>query len=567
MKSVGAKHQQGMALLALLAAILLAASWMLVSRLNAESAVMTAVNRTRNAEVLIRARQALIGYVALQAVQSGEKDPGRLPCPEAPGNFGSSTNEGIAAGNCTLPAVGRLPWRTLGLDKLVDAAGEPLWYVVSPGWALLPPGTPATLTINSNTAGQLTVDSVNNDSVTLIIAPGPAFTVAAAGACSAWTQNRPSSGTPDIRNYLECENAAGATFVTTGPSDSFNDQVIRITVADVMPAIEAAIANRIEREIAPQIKSMYAANWGLSGINPLFPYPAPFPSGAINPDISDYQGTSTATAGLLPVTSISCTGDPRCSTTFVAWNQTVTPTIVQTSGAGSLVSGQTNCSFLSATQARCTGKYHNGDVTVSMTTRASNVAMALRQLDATKVTSEYQPSVWVSVTPSASGSFSGIDGSANIAATATFPSGSGAQDFRVTMDITMIADHPVIDSTNGTYGWFVRNQWHRLLYYKPAVGAATGHTAGFLPTPSCTDSGVNPTCITVANVTPAGKQRAILILAGRSINGSSRPSTVLADYLEFGNATAAFERQSVNGNTALAVNKRINDRIVVIDSN
>jgi len=64
MKRRVAKRQQGMALLVLLAAILLAGSWMLVSRLNAESGMISAVNRSRNAEVLIRARQALIGYVA-----------------------------------------------------------------------------------------------------------------------------------------------------------------------------------------------------------------------------------------------------------------------------------------------------------------------------------------------------------------------------------------------------------------------------------------------------------------------------------------------------------------------
>lgn len=59
---------------------------------------------------------------------------------------------------------------------------------------------------------------------------------------------------------VECENAtspADATFVSTGPSTSFNDQVVRITVADIMPAIEAAIASRVEREIVPILKRVY----------------------------------------------------------------------------------------------------------------------------------------------------------------------------------------------------------------------------------------------------------------------------------------------------------------------
>ena len=36
------------------------------------------------------------------------------------------------------------------------------------------------------------------------------------------------------------------------------------------------------------------------------------------------------------------------------------------------------------------------------------------------------------------------------------------------------------------------------------------------------------------------------MLAGRSINGNSRPSGNLADYLEFGNNTGNFERQSIS---------------------
>ena len=50
-------------------------------------------------------------------------------------------------------------------------------------------------------------------------------------------------------------------------------------------------------------------------------------------------------------------------------------------------------------------------------------------------------------------------------------------------------------------------------------------------------------CITVANLAPSGRQRAILILAGASTNGAVRPTASLADYLEFGNATGNFERR------------------------
>jgi hypothetical protein len=114
MNPINAKRERGAALLALVAAILLAASWLLVSRLNAESAVMTAVNRTRNAEVLNRAKLALIGYVTQQAATSGERNPGRLPCPEA---VNSITQRRFSAINrpARQPRVARstTSWRTL----------------------------------------------------------------------------------------------------------------------------------------------------------------------------------------------------------------------------------------------------------------------------------------------------------------------------------------------------------------------------------------------------------------------------------------------------------------------
>ncbi len=581
-----ARRQRGAVLLAMLAVVALGGSWYLVSRLNAERGSIEALRKQRNAEVLNRAKQALIGYVAAQAANSGEDNPGALPCPEAAGYFDNPSREGQTASSCTLPKVGLFPWRTIGTEKLVDAAGEPLWYVVSPGWAF----TSGNTNINSNTLGQLTVDGTPNDAVALIIAPGPAFSVPAATGCAARNQVRPTTGTPDWRNYLECENATyptpDATFMTTGPSRSFNDQVIRVTVADIIPGIEAAIAKRIEREIVPQLRAVYGTStWGLSSTNPLFPYPAPFSKP--NPGTSNYQGASGTPAGLLPVTSVSCTGDPRCSTSFVAWNQTIPPSVTITGGSGTLLPG-TTCNFISGgTQARCFGRYNATspvELTLTMTARAGNVAMAFRQLNASQVTaeylragwdseylragwdseyfragwdSEYLRASWNSITASASGSFVS-DGSANIKATATLPNFADPsinfriRIFRITMNISMLADHPIIDSSNPTYGWFMRNEWHRLLYYAVARGFTTDVIAAAPQPPACPTSTTvpplypfNSSCLSVANVTPANSQRAILILAGRSLNGSSRPSPFPADYFEFGNRTGNYERRTV----------------------
>ncbi|MDW8467836.1 MAG: hypothetical protein RML56_01285 [Burkholderiales bacterium] len=201
-----ASVQVGAALLVLVAVIGLASSWMLVSRLNAESANLETVRRQRNAEVLNRAKQALIGYVAAQAAKTFEDDPGRLPCPEAAAFFGDAEYEGQSSPYCTaggIPAVGRFPWRTVGTEKLVDASGEPLWYVVASGWAK--PSSTAHTVINSNCTadptlacygGQLTVDGAPRAAVALIIAPGPAIAVAAdsAAGCAAHNQARSTAG-------------------------------------------------------------------------------------------------------------------------------------------------------------------------------------------------------------------------------------------------------------------------------------------------------------------------------------------------------------------------------------
>ncbi len=165
-------RQSGIALLALLGVLALGATAVFVTRLNANSAQFDLVRKQRNAEVLQRAKSALVGYIASQAAMTAENDPGAFPCPEPSGYFGDPTYEGRTLGFCTTPAVGRFPWKTIGTEKLVDADGEPLWYVVGANWAR--PSSTGHTAINSDSAGQLTVDGVANAAVALIIAPGAA---------------------------------------------------------------------------------------------------------------------------------------------------------------------------------------------------------------------------------------------------------------------------------------------------------------------------------------------------------------------------------------------------------
>ena len=561
------RKQSGAALLIMLAVLVLGVSWFAVSRL-AAGANFTAAARARNADVLGQAKLALIGYVAQRAARSGENNPGRLPCPEAPGSAGGP-NEGVAAGNCTLPAVGRFPWRTLGIDKLVDAAAEPLWYAVSPGWALVPPGT-SPLTIHSNSIGQLNVDGEPNAAVALLIAPGPAFSVPTSPGCAARVQSR-SALPPNVRDYLECENAsapADANFASRGPAGSFNDHVVKVTPADLLPAIEAAIADRIEREIVPLLKSVYAsAAWGASAANPVFPYAAPFS----DPATSNYQGAAGTFRGLLPFTfSEGCdpATDPRCSTTLVNWNATSAyapvVTVTGVSSAGHV------CSFMNAATIQCTGSFvaASPSVQLRLGATANGVAMALRQFDPGKITMrtrELPLSAWQPAAAAPTGQFNGSDSTVTIAAVATIPAVPAASyAFEVTAESGAFADHPLLDaSTASSTGWFVRNQWYRLTYY----AIAPPHAASAAAPRACTATPL--TCLDVANVAPARKQRAILILAGRAITGQARPSANVTDFLEFGNAVdpGAFERQPVSTAIAPTLKKPFNDRIVVVDAN
>ncbi len=656
-------------MLAIVSLIVLMSAYLLVKQLNA-SAGRTADSRNHNAKVLNQAKQALIGWLAINAAGT-DNNPGRLPCPEAINAIGTNS-EGIAAPlvtpstpNCA--TVGRLPWRTLGLDKLLDAASEPLWYVVSPTWALQDSST--LLTINSNSTGQLLVNarSVNTLSqtaglatavstahgfrtgdivkiagaapagynvaasvtfidantftyavdpalstpatpaagsikagdaaVALIIAPGPAMNVVASADCAARSQARSvPSPTINALDYLECYDAANGVFSTTGPAASFNNQVLHVTTADLLPEIEAAIANRIEREIVPALKSVYESPlWG-SGIsltNPLFPYPAPFG----NPSTSNFNGAAVtvpgAPQGLLPFNQTQgCNPatDARCTTTLTAWaspSPAPPPDVTKIGGEGYF---QTKtCSWQSGGNvALCQGEYHENDLNqsgpgmvISMTATINNVAMGLRRLDATKATIEAENNDATGapltiVTPSITRTMNS-NGSVTITFSGTLPNidVKGWESwalYRIRLERSVIGDHSLLNATSvgaGSTGWFVRNEWYRLLYY----ATVAGHTAASLPAaPSCTTMG---TCLSVANgdptrpITPVGGQRAILIFAGSSVVGQTRPSATPGNYFEFGNATGAFERQPVKKSPVVnaALKVPFNDRIVVLDAN
>ena len=561
------RSQRGIALLALLAVAVMVFAYLLTSRLNAASRFI-AVDQQQNAAVLNQAKQALIGYMAQQAALSGENNPGHLPCPEAPSNFGTA-NEGVEATYCSAQAIGRLPWRTLGLPKLVDASGEPLWYAISPGWHR--PNSSTTLTINSDSVGQLSVNGVANAAVAVIIAPGPAITAQAGSGCTAWVQSRATAGAPDLRNYLECENAAfpaDSAFVTSRAGQTFNDQVLPVTVGDVMPALEAAIAERIQREIVPALRNVYTSA-GFAGIpasSPLYPYAVPFS----NPGTSNYQGVSGTYQGLFPVNTAS---------SMVAY--AATPgNAVETQGYGYIVS-QT-CSWVSVNDERvCQGVYHEDTaepwrpIVLRMTATFTNVAMGLRAIDSSGFwvyarDNTGSPS-WSPVTINAPSATMNADGSVTVRVSATMPNidamGWDTQaEFELHLRRAIIGDHALVNSSDANYGWLTRNQWQRLLYYAVAQQNTAGSLASF---------GCNTTnCLRFNEGLGCGggaswcNIRALLILAGASLTGATRPNGNLADYVEYTNGDGGtfYEQHGIRRPTNVAVsNGPWNDRVILVD--
>jgi len=554
------RMQHGAALLALAAMMVLGTTWMLVSAFSA--AARGAAQTAHNARLLAEAKEALIAWVAANALESAEENPGRLPCPQAWGDVGSA-NEGRAAPSCANP-IGWLPWRTLGLPAMLDASGRQLWYVVSPGWHL--PRGGATLRINSNTPGQLTLDG--RPALALLIAAGPALAAAPnaaqlAAGCVARAQSAAIAVPPNPRDFLECY--AGSAFrssvVDNAANPVLNDQVVAVTTADLLPALEAAIAKRIERDIVPPLREVYATTaWGVDAAHAVFPFAAPF----ANPGTSSFQGAAGTFQGLLPFNETQDCRGPRCLPALVGYADTPAPA-VEVYGHGEL-QAQT-CVWESTDVRRCEGEYRPSGaqpwqpIRIEMSATFTNVAMGLRTIDPTRLEVAARDhallGAWMRQPVNTAavmndGSAPGKPaGSVTLTFGATLPNpgamgwGSRAQ-FRVRVERAVIGDHSLLDPAAPGTGWFVRNEWYRLLYY----ATAPGHAAS-APAPRACGA-----CLELDN----RAARALLVLAGRSLSGTARPNGSLADFVEGANADLdlRFEQRPVNA--------AFNDRVLVLDA-
>jgi hypothetical protein len=255
--------QRGAALMLVLVAMVLGMVAFWINALST-SALKTA-RQEMTSSALARAKEALIAYaVSSENVNGGATParPGNFPCPDTDGP--GTAGYGDANELCTAGAIGRLPWKTLGLPELLDEAGEPLWYAQSGNFRK------TSTVINSDTKGTLQV--YDRDGSTLLT-PADSEAVAivfSAGAIIASQQRNSAAEKTTATNYLDSANGRNNTtvngpFIAADSSDSFNDRLLVIRTRDFMPIIEKRIASELKT-----ILENYRAE------NGVYPYPAPF---------------------------------------------------------------------------------------------------------------------------------------------------------------------------------------------------------------------------------------------------------------------------------------------------
>src|SRR5579859_3026128 len=383
------QRQQGYFPVILLSVLISGAAWYMVSGLRTAAMVAKGRSDACTGLALKAAKEALLGYVAMTAASTAELYPGRLPCPEKLAR-GGTTAEGQAAEftDTSCDAVGRLPWKTLGIDQIRDGTGEPLWYAVPTGtWAYSTVG--GALTINPGLANQLCYDNTTcsaSSVVAVIIAPGPPLNTTQAGTppsgCTAVNQQVATRNSSlAVANFLECGNATGS-YVSVGAT-SFdttrnvmvewsNDRTVSITAAEVMAAIEGAIADRMQRQVVPTLTNWdalelaangksWSSTWGI----PFLPFASRFDTAPSSNDLCGDAGGSPYREGMLPVASKT---SATCATDWTNTNISIV--------GGSLTGA--SCST-DATNVVCTFNRVFGllgDVTVTAT--APHIASSLR---------------------------------------------------------------------------------------------------------------------------------------------------------------------------------------------
>ncbi len=248
-------------------------------------------------EALAQAREALVAYAA-----SRQNQPGVLPCPDT-NNDGSTDTTGS---DCT-SYLGRLPWKTLGIPALRDAAGECLWYSLSPTFrsSLAPGSRAASEKLNLSLSGELTVldatetalPAPTNPVIAVIFSPGSGLNAQDRSSGGSTTE---CGGNTTASNYLDIsgtiDNSSGdTTVIAASQSATFNDQLTWITSAQLFDATSKRVLYTLRGNLANSIGLAYYFNQVGS-----YPYAASAGSGGAS--------VPSNLSGLVPYTDLIAWG-------------------------------------------------------------------------------------------------------------------------------------------------------------------------------------------------------------------------------------------------------------------
>lgn len=493
--------QQGAAFIVMLVIVVLGVATVLVASLS--TAGLQIAREVKTSEALAQAKSALIGYAA-----TDNNRPGELPCPDTD-NDGSA--ETLSGSNCSGGNLGRLPWKTLGLPDLRDAAGERLWYSVSD-----PIHAGASGPLNSDTVG--TINISGNVSATQLVAivfsPGQPLAIL--------NQVRTAANENTYTHYLESVLTPFTSFQLLASNDhpggnfDYNDQLLAITHDDLFRVTELAVGKRVRNEL----------------FNTTRTYWRPFPNAAQFNDLSNnntFVRTTGSNYGLLPV--------------YAVWSGAPPPSISLSGGSATTSYSITNGSTSSMSSARLriyfSSVSSSPDFSISATLTPS---LGLwRPYD---LTNQSELRIRVKGTCAAPDQFSGSTSDCSVSGANAAAGVNAAIGYTTNADgsVTVTLTGTLINAVtridwrdvyyDTTYDWFMDNEWYKVMYYAVSPGYVGGGSAcSPLPTP--------PSCITVTGSGAGNDKHALVVMTGRALAGQvnrASPANLISDYLEGANA-------------------------------
>ena len=314
-------RQSGVAAMLILFVIAVVAISFLVNALKSSSSQTERDKIT--AVSLAQAKAALIGFAASVDLSGCASTtdcarPGDLPCPDR--HPSGSLLAGVSSTPCPAPALGRLPWRTLGLPDLRDGYGERLWYAVSNSFKNNTRALPL-VPLNSDTQGTISVRGPNGTTIAnaaagagmaaVVISPGAAFT-----RQDGIVQDRSQAGYNNPINYLDVDVSSGednrdyingslngfiqGPIKTTSNSIILNDTLITISRDDIMRVVEKRVASEVRGALAD-----YFAAYKY------YPRPAKFSDGSClgNADLTPCGSDTSLNRGRIPANPASASWD------------------------------------------------------------------------------------------------------------------------------------------------------------------------------------------------------------------------------------------------------------------